>query len=75
MKHSSLLGLFLRYEENEVLWIRSQGRKKRNYPKRSAIIKTDPITGQLIYPGKSPEQVNLHFIKTLGQDLKNKNII
>jgi hypothetical protein len=24
MKHPSLMGLYLRYEENEVLWIRSQ---------------------------------------------------
>ncbi len=25
MKHSSLLGQFVSYEENEVLWIRPQG--------------------------------------------------
>ena len=33
------------------------GRKKRNYPKRSAIIRADPTTGELIYPGESPEKV------------------
>lgn len=35
-----------------------RGRKKRNYPKRSAIIKANPVTGELIYPAESPEKVN-----------------
>ena len=37
------------------------GRKKRNYPKRSAIIKIDPKTGAKIYPkntsGNNPESL------------------
>ncbi len=30
-KHSSLLALFLSYEENEVLWVWAQGLYSRNY--------------------------------------------
>ncbi len=42
------------------------GRKKRNYPKRSQIIKTDPETGKLRYPEKHPlsKESGLAFIKT-----------
>ena len=30
------------------------GRKRRNYPQRSRIIKKDPITGKLMYPNGQP---------------------
>jgi hypothetical protein len=33
------------------------GRKKRNYPKRSAIIKVNRATGEYSYPGESKEKV------------------
>ncbi len=39
------------------------GRKKRNYPKRSAIIKVNRVTGEYSYPGESKEKVAILTIK------------
>ena len=57
------------------------GRKKRNYPKRSAIIRADPNTGELVYPGESPQKVRTisktyHFIyyKTISKLTRNLQI-